>query len=70
LAQLVERGLSGVRLVVADAHAGIAVAVRRHLPEAPCVVHFQRNVLGKAAPVLSRVRVSGFVVASHSLLAE
>ncbi len=51
LAQLIERGLSGVELVVADAHAGIAAAVRRHLPEAPlqrCVVHLQRNVVGKA----------------------
>ena len=51
LAQLIERGLSGVQLVVADAHAGIAAAVRRHLPEAPlqrCVVHLQRNVVGKA----------------------
>lgn len=51
LAQLAERGLSGVQLVVADAHAGIAAAVRRHLPEAPlqrCTVHLQRNALGKA----------------------
>jgi len=51
LTQLIERGLSGVQLVVADAHAGIAAAVRRHLPEAPlqrCVVHLQRNVVGKA----------------------
>jgi transposase-like protein len=51
LAQLIERGLSGVQLVIADAHAGIAKAVRRHLPEAPqqrCVVHLQRNVVGKA----------------------
>jgi transposase-like protein len=51
LAQLIERGLSGVELVVADAHAGIAAAVRRQLPEAPlqrCVVHLQRNVVGKA----------------------
>ncbi len=51
LAQLIERGLSGVELVVADAHAGIAAAVRRHLPEAPlqrCVVHLQRNAVGKA----------------------
>ena len=51
LAQLVERGLSGVQLVVADAHAGIAAAVRKHLPEAPlqrCTVHLQRNALAKA----------------------
>src|SRR5207237_10301057 len=51
LAQLLERGLSGVELVVADAHAGLAKAVRHHLPEAPlqrCTVHLQRNVLAKA----------------------
>jgi len=51
LAQLLERGLSGVQLVVADAHAGIAKAVRRHLPEVPqqrCTVHLTRNVLTKA----------------------
>jgi putative transposase len=51
LAQLNERGLSGVELVVADAHAGLAKAVRKHIPEAPlqrCTVHLQRNVLTKA----------------------
>jgi transposase-like protein len=51
LGQLNERGLSGVQLVIADDHAGLAKAVRRHLPEAPmqrCVVHLQRNVVGKA----------------------
>ena len=51
LGQLNERGLSGVRLVVADAHAGLAKAVRKHIPEAPlqrCTVHLQRNVLTKA----------------------
>ena len=51
LAQLNERGLSGVELVVADAHAGLGKAVRKHLPEAPlqrCTVHLQRNVLAKA----------------------
>ena len=60
LAQLVERGLSGVQLVIADAHAGIAKAVRLHLPEAPqqrCVVHLQRNVVGKA-PQKLRARLS------------
>ena len=34
LAQLVERGLSGVALVITDEHAGLAAAVRRFLPEA------------------------------------
>jgi transposase-like protein len=60
LEQLIERGLSGVQLVVADAHAGIAKAVRRHLPEAPqqrCVVHLQRNVVGKA-PQRLRARLA------------
>ncbi len=60
LAQLLERGLSGVQLVVADAHAGLDAAVRRHLPEAPkqrCVVHLQRNVLTKA-PQRLRARLA------------
>jgi putative transposase len=50
LAQLVERGLSGVQLVIADAHAGLAAAARKHLPEARqqrCTVHLERNVLAK-----------------------
>ena len=33
LEQLLERGLSGVELVIADKHAGLAAAVRRFLPE-------------------------------------
>jgi putative transposase len=48
---LIERGLSGVKLVIADDHAGLRAAVRSHLPEARlqrCVVHLQRNVLEKA----------------------
>jgi putative transposase len=60
LAQLVERGLSGVQLVVADAHAGLAKAVRHHLPEAPlqrCTVHLLRNVLAKA-PQRLRARLA------------
>jgi putative transposase len=60
LAQLNERGLSGVQLVIADAHAGIAKAVRHHLPEAPlqrCCVHLQRNVVGKA-PQKLRARLA------------
>ncbi len=60
LAQLNERGLSGIQLVIADAHAGLAKAVRHHLPEAPlqrCVVHLQRNVVGKA-PQRLRARLA------------
>jgi putative transposase len=45
---LVDRGLSGVRLVVSDDHEGIKAAVAGELPGAGwqgCVVHFERNVL-------------------------
>lgn len=51
LGQLIERGLQGVRLIIADAHAGLAAAVRRVLPEVKlqrCTVHLTRNVLAKA----------------------
>jgi putative transposase len=45
---LVDRGLSGVQLVVSDDHEGIKAAVAGELPGAEwqrCVVHFERNVL-------------------------
>jgi len=48
LAELVERGLSGVLMVIADEHAGLRAAVRKALPEARqqrCTVHLLRNVL-------------------------
>lgn len=60
LAQLNERGLSGVRLVIADGHKGLEAAVRKHLPEAQqqrCVVHLERNVLTKA-PQKHRARLA------------
>ena len=50
LQQLVDRGLSGVRLVIADGHAGLWKAVRRVLPEAShqrCTVHLIRNIGAK-----------------------
>ena len=65
LRQLAERGLTGVELVVADEHAGLAAAVRRWLPEARrqrCVVHLERNVLTKV-PHRLRVRVAREVAA-------
>ncbi len=46
--------------MIADAHAGIAKAVRHHLPEAQqqrCCVHLQRNVVGKA-PQKLRARLA------------
>jgi putative transposase len=48
LGELVARGLSGVRLVIADDHAGLRAAARKALPEARlqrCTVHLMRNVL-------------------------
>jgi putative transposase len=45
---LIDRGLSGVRLVVSDDHEGIKAAVAGELPGTEwqrCVVHFERNVL-------------------------
>jgi putative transposase len=60
LEQLLDRGLSGVQLVIADEHAGLAAAVRRYLPEVRrqrCTVHLQRNVLTKV-PRRLRKRVA------------
>jgi putative transposase len=60
LVQLLDRGLSGVQLVIADEHAGLAAAVRRFLPEVRrqrCTVHLQRNVLAKV-PHRLRKRVA------------
>ena len=65
LEQLLERGLSGVELVIADKHAGLAAALRRFLPEVRrqrCTVHLQRNVLAKV-PHRLRKRVARAVAA-------
>ena len=48
LESLVERGLSGVDLVISDAHPGLRKAITKVLPHAlwqRCYVHFLRNVL-------------------------
>ena len=45
---LIDRGLSGVRLVVSDDHEGIKTAVAAEMPGVEwqrCAVHFERNVL-------------------------
>ncbi len=60
LTQLLDRGLSGVQLIIADEHAGLAAAVRRHLPEVSrqrCTVHLQRNIMAKV-PQRLRKRVA------------
>jgi transposase-like protein len=50
LRELVERGLSGVQLVVSDAHAGLKKAIAQVLgcPWQRCSVHFLREALGHA----------------------
>ncbi len=48
LRTLKERGLSGVRLVISDQHAGLVAALGRQLQGVPhqrCRVHFARNLL-------------------------
>lgn len=65
LEQLLERGLSGVRLVIADEHQGLAAAVRRWLPEVRrqrCTVHLLRNILSRV-PARLRGRLAREVVA-------
>ena len=47
-ASLKERGLSGVQLVVSDAHLGLQAAIRESFPMASwqrCKVHFMRNIM-------------------------
>jgi transposase-like protein len=50
LRRLVERGLTGVQLVVSDAHAGLKKAIAQVLgcPWQRCSVHFLREALGHA----------------------
>jgi putative transposase len=50
LRHLVERGLTGVQLVVSDAHAGLKAAIGQVLgcPWQRCSVHFLREALGHA----------------------
>lgn len=73
LRQLVDRGLHGIELVIADAHAGLAAAVRHLLPEVKqqrCVVHLNRNVFTKA-PQRLRARVArevGLIFKAPSLV--
>jgi putative transposase len=48
IGSLKERGLSGVKLVISDAHVGLTNAIRRMLQGCcwqRCRVHFARNLL-------------------------
>ena len=69
LAGLKARGLSGVRLVVSDAHAGLVAAIARQLQGCAwqrCVTHLQRNLLSAMAgrPQASKECVSRLVHAA------
>src|ERR671920_761070 len=52
LRSLADRGLRGVRLVIADGHKGLRAAARRVFSAGlqRCRVHWARNLLGHAAP--------------------
>ena len=69
---LVERGLTGVRLAISDAHEGLRGAIEKRLPAAQwqrCRVHFMRNLaqrVGKRQrPALMAVVKTIFAQESH-----
>jgi putative transposase len=60
---LVARGLSGVQLVISDAHVGLKNAIQATLPGASwqrCRTHFMRNLLAKV-PKAAQGMVAGLV---------
>lgn len=67
LRDLVRRGLSGVKLVISDAHEGIKAATARVLSTSwqRCRVHFQRNALAHAGKSSRRV-VSAFIATAFA----
>ncbi len=67
LRKLTRRGLSGVKLVVSDAHEGIKAAVSRVLSATwqRCRVHFMRNALAHAGKSGRRV-VSAFIATAFA----
>ena len=65
---LVDRGLSGVRLVISDACRGLVESVAEYLPEARwqrCIVHFYRNVFSHVPSTKLR-EVSHMLKAIHA----
>jgi putative transposase len=62
LRHLVDRGLSGVQLIISDACRGLVESIADYLPDARwqrCMVHFY--VSGGCAPLISRLRVAVMV---------
>ena len=68
LRHLVDRGLSGVQLVISDACRGLVESIAEYLPEARwqrCMVHFYRNVFSHVPS--TRVReISHLLKAIHA----
>ena len=64
---LVRRGLTGIKLVISDAHEGIKAAVARVLSTTwqRCRVHFQRNALAHAGKNSRRV-VAAFIATAFA----
>lgn len=64
---LVRRGLSGVKLVISDAHESIKAATARVLSTTwqCCRVHFQRNALAHAGKSRRRV-VTAFIATAFA----
>jgi transposase-like protein len=67
------RGLSGVRLVISDDHAGLRQAIIRQFQGAGwqrCQVHFTRNLLGQVAQTKRAILAAGlrevFAAATYS----
>jgi hypothetical protein len=57
LRHLVDRGLTGVQLIISDACRGLMESAAEHLPEARwqrCMVHFYRNVFSHVPTTLRR----------------
>lgn len=67
LRSLTRRGLSGVKLVISDAHEGIKAAISKVLCATwqRCRVHFMRNVLAHAGKSGRRV-VSAFIATAFA----
>ena len=67
LRKLVRRGLSGVELVISDAHEGIKAAVERVLATSwqRCRVHFMRTVQAQVGPRAKRM-VSAFIATAFA----
>lgn len=68
LRHLVDRGLSGVRLIISDACRGLVESIAEYLPKAGwqrCMVHFYRNVFSHV-PTAKVREVSHMLKAIHS----